>query len=175
MEGIIVSRFILFILVFVYLLIGYASKIDMYINAKVLDTAFAVQIVGLTAYIIYDNILAPPKDGWFFAILGYLFVYGIIIMVWFMYDFKTISPNKEYQLKEIKPAKITLKHPVDVEQYGALGMINEGRRSFYVCILGDKAFQKAKEGKPMTVRLKTTRSEDVPSPCSAVMTDVDET
>ena len=175
MEGIIVSRFILFVLVFVYLLMGYASKIDMHINAKVLDTAFAVQIVALTAYIVYDNIQAPPEDGWGFAILGYLFVYGIIIMVWFLYGFKTISPNKNYELKEIKPAKITLKRPIYVERQGALGMINEGRRSFYVCILGDKAFQKAKDGKPMTVRLKSTQREDVPSPCSALMEDVDET
>ena len=175
MEGIIASRFILFILVFVYAFIGYASKIDTHINAKVLDTAFAVQIVALTAYIIYDNIQAPPQDGWFWAIVGYLFVYGFMIMAWFLYGFKTISPNKNYELKEIKPAKITLKCPIFVEQQGALGVIKEGWRNFDVCVLGDKAFQKAEEGKPMTVRLKTTRSESVPSPCTVVMEDVDET
>lgn len=32
-----------------------------------------------------------------------------------------------------------------------------------------------KEEKPVTVRLKSTGSEDVPSPCTALMEDVDET
>ena len=172
MENIILSRAILFALVFVHLLIGYASKIDMHINAKVLDAVFAVEILALTAYIVYDNILSPPRNGWVLAIIGYLVVYGIIFMTWFVYGLKTISPNKKYQLKKIKPAKITSQHPVLVEQQGALGIIKEGWRSFEVCVVGDCAFQKAKEGEPMTVRLKTTKETDVPSPCFAVMEDV---
>ncbi len=172
MENLILSRVILFALVFVHVLIGYASKIDLHINAKVLDTVFAVEILALTAYIIYDNILYPPHNGWVLAIIGYLFVYGVIFMTWVVYGLKTILPNKHYQLKSITPSQITLKHPIPAQKKGALGTIKEGWRSFEVCVISDDAFQKAKEGKPMTVKLKSTKQEDVPFPCFAVMEDV---
>ena len=67
---------------------------------KVLDGIFLTELIVVTAYIIYDNIQAPPYNGWFWAIVGYLFVYAMIVITWLCYGiFALLDEDKIYEMK----------------------------------------------------------------------------
>ena len=91
MEHIIVSRAILGLLILIHLFAGYASGISWgHINRKVLHGVIITELIAVTAYIIYDNLQTPPYDGWFLAIIGYIVVYGLILLTWAVYLIYTI-------------------------------------------------------------------------------------
>ena len=103
MEGqIIVPRAVLGILLFVHLLLNYAGASGAchgYINPKLLKGAIWTELVLVTAYIIYDKFQTPPIDGWFLAIVGYVVVYGFILMTWFFYDINTkLCKDEVYEM-----------------------------------------------------------------------------
>lgn len=86
MEGIIFSRAVL-LGVFVFnLFVGYAAKAcHGHINRYVLNGLLIFELVAVTAFIVYDNIQSPPYCSWFWAIVGYVFVYLIMLGVWCLY------------------------------------------------------------------------------------------
>lgn len=100
MENIIESRAILGVLCFIHMIVNYAAQCPWgHIKRKVLDGIILTELVVVTAYIIYDNLQTPPYDGWLLAILGYIFVYGLIFMTWIMYGIFTImDKDKTYEM-----------------------------------------------------------------------------
>ena len=164
MDGIIVSRFILFVVLFCHVLLGYAGPaLFKHIKAKVYDALFATEILALTGYIVYDNIVNPIQIGWGFAVLGYLFVYGAVVLTWIAFSPLTIDPKKAYQLRQIE-YKIRILNdgvlPSDSRSHllGVDGMIRQGWRTFHVICLDEEAYQEGLTDAPVYVRFKTIAS-----------------
>lgn len=88
-DGIIFSRAVLLGVILLNAFVGYASKAcNGHVNRYVLNGMFILELVAVTAFIVYDNIQSPPYCSWFWAIVGYVFVYLLMLGVWFLY-----SPN----------------------------------------------------------------------------------
>ena len=86
MDGIIFSRAVLLGVILLNAFVGYAAHAcHRHINRHVLNVLFILELVAVTAFIVYDNIQSPPYCSWFWAIVGYVFVYFIMIGVWFAY------------------------------------------------------------------------------------------
>lgn len=102
MEHFIESRVILGLLCLIHLFITYAGAagaVRGHINKKTLKVFMTTELFVVTAYIIYDNLLTPPYDGWFAAILGYIFVYGMLLMTWASYSiYASLDENKTYEM-----------------------------------------------------------------------------
>ncbi len=100
MEHYIEGRVILGLLCLIHLFAGYALKVPWgHINKKVLNGFFLTELVAVTAYIIYDNLQTPPHDGWTLAVIGYLFVYALILMTWAGYSSYTgLDEDKVYEI-----------------------------------------------------------------------------
>lgn len=100
MENYIVARVILGILCLIHIFAIYGSKCPWgHIKGKVLNTIIITELVAVTAYIIYDNLQTPPNDGWILAILGYIFVYSLILMTWLAYGiFTVLDKDKVYEM-----------------------------------------------------------------------------
>ena len=106
MEHYIEGRVILGLLCLIHMCAGYALRVPCeHINKKVLNGVILTELVAVTVYIIYDNLQTPPYNGWFLAVIGYLFVYAIILMTWAGYSFYT-------QLDEEKIYEMTIKDHV---------------------------------------------------------------
>ena len=101
MEQYIEGRVILGLLCLIHLFAGYAINVPWgHINKKVLNGFFITELVAVTAYIIYDNLQTPPYSGWVLAIVGYLFVYGLILMTWAGYSTYTkLGEDKTYKMR----------------------------------------------------------------------------
>lgn len=85
------SRVILGLLCLIHLFIGYAGStgaVHGHISKKVLNGVILLEVVWVTAYVIYDNLQTPPYDGWFVASIGYGLVYGLIFVTW-----EALQPN----------------------------------------------------------------------------------
>ena len=81
MENYIEGRVILGMLCFMHVFILYASQCPLGpIKRRTLESVIFTEFIAVTAFIIYDNLQTPPYDGWFLAILGYTFVYGLIFL-----------------------------------------------------------------------------------------------
>jgi len=144
MDNIIISRVILFAVVIVHTFIGYGGPavFTKHINAKLYDTLFAIEILALTSYIVYDNILSPPHDGWVLAIVGYIIVYGVVVLSWLVFASLTIDPKKVYQLNKIeysnRKVRVFDKGNVQIHEFDVVeGTIREGWREFAVVLLED--------------------------------------
>ena len=100
MENLIESRVILGILCLIHMFAIYGSKCPWgYVKGKVLNTIIITELIAVSAYILYDNLQTPPHDGWFLAILGYIFVYVLILMTWAVYSIFTIlDKDKVYEM-----------------------------------------------------------------------------
>ena len=100
MEHVIESRAILMLITVINLFAGYASNISWgHINRKVLHGIVITELIAVTAFIIYDNLQTPPYDGWTLAIIGYLLVYGLILMNWAGYYIYTeLDNDKVYEM-----------------------------------------------------------------------------
>lgn len=100
MEHYIEGRVILGLLILIHLFVCYASGISWgHINRKVLHGVIITELIAVTAYIIYDNLQTPPYDGWALAIIGYLLVYGLIVMTWMVYRIYTmLDKDKVYEM-----------------------------------------------------------------------------
>ncbi|MBO6281985.1 MAG: hypothetical protein J6N49_05605 [Alphaproteobacteria bacterium] len=100
MGNYIESRVILGLIILIHLFVGYASGIPCgHINRKVLNGVIITELIAVTAYIIYDNLQTPPYDGWILAIIGYLLVYGLILMTWAAYLIYTVlDKDKVYEM-----------------------------------------------------------------------------
>ncbi|MBR5599429.1 MAG: hypothetical protein IKW39_05250 [Alphaproteobacteria bacterium] len=101
MENYIEGRVVLGVLCLIHLLFIFASQCPWgHIKAKVLDGIFLAELIMVTAYVMYDNMLAPPYIGWFWAIVGYLFVYALIVITWLVYGiFTLLDEDKVYEMK----------------------------------------------------------------------------
>lgn len=103
MESIIEARVILGILCFFHLFLGYAGSsgaVHNVISRKCLNTLLIIELIGVTAFVIYDNLQTPPYDGWVWAIIGYLFVYALILLTWFVYlPYTLLKKGKVYKMK----------------------------------------------------------------------------
>lgn len=106
MENLIESRVILGLLCFIHILLGYAGAggaVHDVINKKVLNALILAELVGVTAYVVFDNLQMPPYNGWLLAIVGYVIVYGLIIITWFVYRFYTfMEKDKVYEMTVVK-------------------------------------------------------------------------
>ena len=100
MENLIESRVILGILCLIHVFAIYGSKCPWgHIKGKVLNTIIITELIAVSAYILYDNLQTPPRDGWFLAILGYILVYVLILMTWAVYSIFTIlDKDKVYEM-----------------------------------------------------------------------------
>ncbi len=73
-------------LVVFHLFLAYAARaVRRHINRHVLNCFIIAELVAVTAYIIYDNVCYPIEELMVLAIIGYLFVYFMIWLTWFMY------------------------------------------------------------------------------------------
>lgn len=100
MENYIESRVILGVLCCMHMFIIYAAQCPFGpIKRKALDGIILAELIAVTAYVIYDNLQTPPYDGWFVAVLGYIFVYGLILMTWVVYGiFTVLDVDKVYEM-----------------------------------------------------------------------------
>ena len=100
MEHYITCRVVLGMLCLIHAFVIYASQCPFGpIKAKVLDGFILTELVVVTAYIICDIAQYPPLDGWFLAILGYLSVYALIMITWFMYGvFALLDADTVYEM-----------------------------------------------------------------------------
>ncbi|MBP5399776.1 MAG: hypothetical protein J6Y53_05115 [Alphaproteobacteria bacterium] len=107
MENIVVSRAVLIGLVVFHAFVGYGSRaVRGHIDRHFLNRLLIAELLAVTAYIVYDNICAPPAAGWFWAIVGYVFVYFIILATWFMYRPNAImDKNAIYKFVACKPVE----------------------------------------------------------------------
>ena len=143
---------ILFVLLLFHGLIGYAGPTTLFkpIHAVIYDALFAIEILALTACIIFHQFDAH----W----LGYVLVYFAIVLTWFEFFPLTIRTQKVY---EVNPEKCILVSG-KFEGKGATGVICEGWRKFYVHVCGDDAFEAAKQGKTFYAKfLKMERNNTI--------------
>ena len=102
MENLIEGRVILGFLCLIHLFLNYAgasNAVHDLVNKKVLNFLILTELVAVTAFVIYDNIQTPPYDGWFAAILGYLFVYFMIGSTWLLFYLCTfLEKDKVYEM-----------------------------------------------------------------------------
>lgn len=100
MENYIEGRVILGLLCLMHLFACYAIRVPWgHLNKKVLNGFFLTELVAVTAYIIYDNLQTPPYSGWVLAVIGYLFVYALILMTWSGYSIYTeLDEDKTYEM-----------------------------------------------------------------------------
>lgn len=162
MDNLITSRVILFAIFVVHVFLGYGGPavFNKHIKAKVYDALFAVEISAMTAYVIYDNITCPtPHDGWFLAILGYIFVYGVVTMTWVVFESLTINPKKVYKLTNIKHKVHVINQGVLVN--GVVGTIREGWREFEVILPDEEAYTQVLDDNPIYVKLEAIRKDNV--------------
>lgn len=106
MEQCIESRVILGLLCLIHLFVSYAGSsgaLRGHINRKVLNGVIIAELVVVTTYVVYDNLRVPPYVGWLVALLGYLFVYGLIYMTWAVYCvYALLDKDKVYEMTAVK-------------------------------------------------------------------------
>lgn len=86
MENIIISRAVLVALVLFHLFVGYGARaVGFHINRHLLNCIFIIELIAVTAFIVYDNVCNPIQGSKFWPIVGYLFVYFMIWITWFLY------------------------------------------------------------------------------------------
>ncbi len=106
MENLIAGRVILGLLCFAHLLINYAGAVGAFhkpISQKGLKAAMLAELIAVTAYVVYDNIQTPPYDNWTLAIIGYVLVYGLILMTWEVYSvYALLDKDDIYAMKPIQ-------------------------------------------------------------------------
>lgn len=132
-DSIIISRAILGMVCVINIFIGYASTrgfVKKAISKKSWITAFVVEIVLVTALILYDNILMSfhPQSGWLVTILGYAFVYLMAFLVWFsFYNNTRLEKDKVYLMKRVVMISFT-------DQEFVEGEIDDGRKKIRVLL-----------------------------------------
>lgn len=101
MENLIFSRVVLLFFTIVNLFIAYgASAVWNPINKKFVNGFYGFEVTVLTLFIVYDNMTTPLNDTLTVAILGYAFVYLVLILGYFSYlQWTIVTPNKEYAAK----------------------------------------------------------------------------
>ena len=129
MDNYIASRVIWLSLIMLHCfidMIGVKTKI--YVPAKLYRWLFALESLAVTAFIFYDCVKEPFYDGIVLAVLGYLFIYFVILLSYISLKHWTINPNTAY---EFMPEHIVVlqsgKNVVD-------GYICEAGCKFYVFI-----------------------------------------
>lgn len=160
MGNLITSRVILFAIFVFHVFVGYAGPavLNKHIKAWLYDALFAVEILAVTAYIIYDNIVCPiPHDGWFLAIVGYIVVYAVIILTWVVFSSLIIDPKKVYKLADVKHRAHIIKEGIFFK--GVMGTIREGWREFEVILPDEEAFANVLDDKPIYVKLEYIRKD----------------
>ncbi len=132
-DSIIISRAILGMVCVINLFIGYAAVsgvVKRAISKKSWITVFVVEVVLITAYILYDNIFVSShhQNGWLVAILGYAFVYLMAFLAWIsFYDNTRLKKDKVYLMKRIGIISFT-------DQEFVEGEIEEGGKKIRVLL-----------------------------------------
>lgn len=148
MEHYIEGRVILGLLCLIHAFAGYALRVPWgHLNKKVLNGFFITELVAVTAYIIYDNLQTPPHDGWTLAVIGYLFVYALILMIWSGYSIYT-------ELDEDKTYEMTIKdHIRFMDDDYFRGTVTDGKKEIEVVLPYDeKLVSAAKSGQKQKVK-----------------------
>ena len=100
-----------------------------HISFKVLNIGLCVKLVVVAAYIIWSNFFSatPPPDPMFLNIIGYGFIFGLVLIIWRIYLVKIVEDGKIYRMTDLKAAK-------DEERdcYDVYGVIKEHGFSFNV-------------------------------------------
>lgn len=154
-DSIIISRAILGMVCVINIFIGYASTrgfVKRAISKKSWITVFVVEVVLITAYILYDNIFVSshPQNGWLVAILGYAFVYLMAFLVWFsFYNNTRLEKDKVYLMKRVVMISFT-------DQEFVEGEIEEGGKKIRVLL--DNTLTKAEV--PAVCEVKFDSVED---------------
>lgn len=77
------SRALLGLFCFVNIIIMYgASSVRQHVDKRIWNAVFAFQALFVTGYIITDNLINPLQGGYVTAVLGYIFVYVLILFAW---------------------------------------------------------------------------------------------
>jgi len=152
MENMIEARVILGILCFIHLFLGYAGAsgaVHSLVNKKVLNGLILTELILVTVFVVFDNLQTPPHDGWPLAILGYLFVYGLIVATWWVYNFYTF-------LKKDKIYEMTIDSRVRFSNKDYLGgVIFNGKREIEVLLPYKEEYLSAKRAGKINVRFRT--------------------
>ena len=99
--------FWLFIAVQVFLLL-FCDKIDRYISPRALMVALVFKCAFVIAYIVYTNIAIDLPSPMFLNIIGYIFLFMLLIFIWRLYLSKTIKDDKTYQMVNLRRTRTTL-------------------------------------------------------------------
>lgn len=143
MGDLIISRVVLLVFMLVNLFIGYGSKAVWHpISKKAVNVFFGAEFVLLTSYIIYDNITFPLFDTLFVAMIGYFFVYFVLILAYLSYaEYTKISMNEEYE------AVVVYKYIIISEQYFICCNIIDNYGRYYEVYIPIEQMFKAPENK----------------------------
>ena len=126
--------FWLFIAVQVFLLL-FCDKIDRYISPRALMVALVFKCAFVIAYIVYTNIAIDLPSPMFLNIIGYIFLFMLLIFIWRLYLSKTIKDDKTYQMVNLRRTS--------KNTHNIVGRIQEGKHIFEVLLkLSDKDFYK---------------------------------
>ena len=166
MDGLIISRVILFAVVIIHAFLGYGGPavFTKHVNARLYDALFTVEILALTSYIVYDNVLSPPEDGWTLAIIGYIIVYAFVVLSWLAFAPLTIDPKKVYQLTEVehnnRKVRIFDKGNIEIHEFEIVeGTIREGWRKFAVTLVDEEGDLASDGEEQIYVRLKSVQRD----------------
>lgn len=149
MNDYILSRQILMVLFFahcVFTYLGSTAKVN--VPAKVYKVGFLVEVLLVTAYIVYTCIVEPFYNGVTAAIFGYLAVYASI---WFSYvglRHWIIIPNKIY---EFRPEHI---EEWNTGEKAVGGYITESGKEMYVYVDDDELRENVKKDVPAKIKYR---------------------
>ena len=73
------------------------TKTKIYVPAKLYKWLFALEFLVVTAFVVYGCVKEPFYDGTALGILGYLFIYFVILLSYISLKHWTINPNTAYE------------------------------------------------------------------------------
>ena len=129
MENYIECRVVLGLLCLIHVFANYGSLIPWgHIKKSTLNSFILTELIIVSAYIMCDILQTPPRDGWFIAILGYIFVYAMILLTWLLYSIFTL-------LEKDKIYEMTITHRVAFMNGDYFkGTVVEGEREYTVIL-----------------------------------------
>ena len=98
MESYITSRVIFIVLIMLHCFITMiGAKTKVYVPAKLYKWLFALEVLAVTAFVVYGCVKEPFYDGIALAVLGYLVIYFVIFLSYISLKHWTINPNTAYE------------------------------------------------------------------------------
>ena len=98
MENYITSRVIFMVLIMLQCFITMiGAKTKVYVPAKLYKWLFALEVLAVTAFVVYGCVKEPFYNGIALAVLGYLVIYFVIFLSYISLKHWTINPNTAYE------------------------------------------------------------------------------